>query len=166
MPATPGPKPKPHNVHKLHNPPKALAKERAAAKQGKTLPQLPVKTPDRPANLSDDAARAWTRMVNLIEPMKVFATVDGGALERMCETYALVRKLQDEVAEHGVTYWSDGPSGRLLKMNPAVAALRAADTLLKGYFIEFGMTPSARVRVHSGEGGDGPQGEDGEDLLD
>lgn len=161
--ATPGAKPTPLNVHRLVNPKKAAAKEAKAQKEGKTLPKLPVVTPDKPAFLSDDAARAWGRLVQLIEPMRVFATVDGAALERMCETYALIIKLQREVRDHGVTYWSDGPSGRLLKMNPAVAALRAADALYKAYLVEFGMTPSARVRVRSdGEGGAG----DGDDIFD
>jgi len=47
----------------------------------------------------------------------------------------------------GTTTTAQGDT--LIKGNPAVNQLRAADSQFKSYLIEFGLTPAARSKVHA-----------------
>lgn len=168
--ASPGRKPLPTNIIRLKGTSQAKLRERNERK-GNSEPKLPVWKPVAPASLSDGAVRAWAKLVPQIEPMRVLTQADEQALVRMCECLANIQICEKELREHGWTYWSenDDSGARTLKANPMVTALRGYEALFKNYLVEFGMTPSARVRVRPGDGGDGKGsgGGDGpEDLLD
>ena len=104
--------------------------------------------PDLPPGLSRVARTAWDRLAPLLDGMSVLTQVDGAALERMCESYAEIIRYQDLIDRDGATYMTTNEHGEMLiKGNPAVAMLGAADRRFKSYLTEFGLTPAARTKV-------------------
>jgi P27 family predicted phage terminase small subunit len=93
--------------------------------------------------------------------MGLLTVADAPALERMCSCYAKIRTLEAALTREGLTYRSpvldargqpvfdtDGlPVFGLVRMRPEVAALDAADKLLKSWLSAFGLTPADRSRV-------------------
>ena len=70
------------------------------------------------------------------------------ALERLCDCYADILACRELVARDGRTYTTTTAQGdTLIKGNPAVNQLRAADAQFKSYLVEFGLTPAARSKV-------------------
>lgn len=106
--------------------------------------------PVMPEGLSIDAAETWTRLVALLDGMGVMTLADAPALERLCECYADILACQKLIRRDGRTYTTTTNTGdTLIKANPAVAQLRAADAQFKSYLIEFGLTPAARSKVNA-----------------
>ena len=89
-------------------------------------------------------------MSALLDRTGVLTEPDALALERMCDTYADIQECRALIERDGRTYVTKNPAGdSLIKTHPAVAQLRAADTLFKSYLVEFGLTPAARSKVHA-----------------
>ena len=116
--------------------------------------------PSCPAHLSDASKVAWGQLCVILDRMRVLTEADALALERLCDCYADILASRELIARDGRTYWSRSPAGELLKANPAVVQLRAADSQFKAYLIEFGLTPAARSKVNAE-----PDGDEGKDPL-
>lgn len=126
----------------------------------KKEPQPNRVIPSCPEHLDDAAKVAWGKLVVLLDRIGVLTEADTMALERMCSVYAEILDCQDLIERDGRTYTTEDQLGNtLIKNNPAVNQLRAADMLFKSYLAEFGMTPSARSRVQV-------QGNDDKDKKD
>ncbi len=117
----------------------------------KNEPKPLLCVPEAPFHLSDDAKAAYARFARIAFDMGTLTEADGTALERMAEVYAEVLRYRNLVANEGATFTSD--SG-LIKANPAVSMLSDADRRLRGYLVDFGMTPSARSKVQVISNGD------------
>jgi P27 family predicted phage terminase small subunit len=132
-------------------------------KINKAEPKPKREIPSCPAYLSDVGKVAWGRLSVLLDRMGVLTEADGAALERLCDCYADILECRELIARDGRTYSSvttrttseEGEETTvqevksLLKANPAVAMLRAADAQFKSYLVEFGLTPAARSKVHA-----------------
>lgn len=117
--------------------------------------------PSCPAHLDDSGKVAWGRLSVLLDRMGVLTEADGFALERLCDCYTDILECRQLIAENGRTYTVATQTGEILiKGNPAVAQLRAADAQFKSYLIEFGLTPAARSKVNVD-----PDGDDKKDPL-
>lgn len=80
------------------------------------------------------------------------------ALERLCDCYADILACRELIERDGRTYTVMTAQGdTLIKGNPAVAQLRAADAQLKSYLVEFGLTPAARSKIQVTDGDEKPQ---------
>ncbi len=116
----------------------------------KTEPRPRREIPSCPAHLEDSGKVAWGRLSLILDRMGVLTEADTAALERMCDCYTDILECRDLIHRDGRTYSVTTPGGdALIKGNPAVGQLRAADALFKSYLVEFGLTPSARSKVHS-----------------
>ena len=101
-----------------------------------------------PETLDSIGVQCWKRLSALLDRTGVLTQPDELALERMCDAYADVHACRALVERDGRTYTTTGADGsKLIKQNPAVGQLRAADTLFKSYLTEFGLTPAARSKV-------------------
>ena len=153
----PGRRPKP-TVLKL------VEGNRGKRASNKAEPKPKREIPSCPAHLDDTSKVAWGRMCALLDRMGVLTEADVFALERMCDCYSEILQCQELIKRDGRTYSSvttqvideNGATNvtiqevkSLLKANPAVAMLADADRRFKGYLIEFGLTPSARSKVHA-----------------
>lgn len=103
-----------------------------------------------PEHMSEQAKLAWCSIVENYAHTNVIQKTDELALEQLCETYADVRTLQEEIAITGMNIFSTNRSGvQNIKRNPAVGTLAAARKDLRMWLVEFGLTPSARAKLHS-----------------
>ena len=106
--------------------------------------------PSCPAYLDDAGKVAWGRLCVLLDRMGVMTEADGPALERLCDCYSDILECRKLVERDGRTYVVKNNLGEtLIKGNPAVNQLRAADAQFKSYLVEFGLTPAARTKVHA-----------------
>jgi P27 family predicted phage terminase small subunit len=108
--------------------------------------------PVPPDHLSDGARRAWFALCPLLASMGIIAKADGIAFERLCECYAEVNELQAALRDGGrvqVVITKSGDSFE--RQRPQVAMLADADRRLKGYLVEFGLSPAARSKVNVAE---------------
>ena len=122
-------------------------------------PAVPSGMPEKPARLTDATARsAWARFGRILLDMGVLTVADGAALERLCECYSQVCRLQRDLENHGHTCLSgvetdkDGriiPGTGMVRARPEAALLADADRRLRGYLTDFGLTPSARGKIHA-----------------
>ena len=119
--------------------------------------------PSCPAHLTDEAKVAWGRLVVLLDRMGVLTEADTFALERLCDCYADILACRELIEIDGRTYSTIDQNGNILiKNNPAVNQLRAADAQFKSYLVEFGLTPAARTKLEV----DNPDGDNKEDPID
>ena len=119
-------------------------------KINKAEPKPARSIPSCPAHLSDSGKVAWGRLSVLLDRMGVLTDADGAALERLCDCYTDILECRELIKQDGRTYKTLTAQGdTLIKGNPAVAQLRAADAQFKSYLIEFGLTPAARSKVHA-----------------
>lgn len=105
--------------------------------------------PSCPAHLTDEGKVAWGRLVVLLDRMGVLTEADTFALERLCDCYADILECRELIDRDGRTYTTQSEGGTLIKTNPAVNQLRAADAQFKSYLVEFGLTPAARTKVNA-----------------
>ena len=114
----------------------------------KKEPKPRAKAPTCPAHLSVKAKAVWRKLCTLLGKMGVMTEADGLALERLCDCYADILACRELIERDGRTYTTiDQNSNTLIKNNPAVNQLRAADAQFKSYLVEFGLTPAARSKV-------------------
>ena len=115
----------------------------------KKEPKPAREIPSCPAHLSDEAKVAWGKLTVLLDRMGVLTEADVFALERLCDCYADILACRELVERDGRTYTTQSEGGTLIKTNPAVNQLRAADAQFKSYLVEFGLTPAARTKVNA-----------------
>ena len=133
----PGPAPQPTKLRKL---------------KGNTAHKAyPANEPDPkeasgycPRHLSDIARKEWRRVTPELRALGLFTIVDRAALEAYCECYATWRQAKELLRTEGLTFKTDKG---YLTQRPEVSIANNALKLMKGYLIEFGMTPSSRTRV-------------------
>jgi P27 family predicted phage terminase small subunit len=141
-----GPPPKPTRIRALEGNPgrRPLNKREPKPRQG---------IPRCPAWLGPEAKAAWRRMIPELRRMKILTFADGEALAAFCQTYARWRAAEEFLVKHGDVYPIRDEQGRVKCMAqfPQVSIARHQLHLLKGFYQEFGMTPSARTRIAVGD---------------
>ena len=117
-------------------------------KRKKRHPEPRHVIPSPPEHLSGRALVIWGSMVVILDRMQVLTEADGLALAQLCETASEVEELRAEIAKTGRIQRVKTTSGGYMKRHhPAVKMLQDADRRLKGWLLEFGLTPAARSRV-------------------
>lgn len=115
----------------------------------KREPKPKAKALTCPAHLSVKARAVFRKLNTLLNKMGVMTEADGLALERLCDCYADILACRELIERDGRTYKTVDQNGNtLVKNNPAVNQLRAADAQFKSYLVEFGLTPAARSKVN------------------
>lgn len=128
----------------------------------KKEPKPRTKAPVCPPHLDAKGKAVWKKLCTLLRRMGVMTEADGLALERLCDCYADILACRELIERDGRTYATiDQNSNTLIKNNPAVNQLRAADAQFKSYLVEFGLTPAARSKVNV----DLPDGDEKKDPL-
>lgn len=127
----------------------------------KKEPKPAREIPSCPSHLEDSGKVAWGRLSVLLDRMGVLTEADSFALERLVDCYTDILECRTLIARDGRTYTTDSQGGTLIKTNPAVNQLRAADAQFKSYLVEFGLTPAARSKVNA----EPPDGDEKEDPL-
>ncbi len=138
-----GPPPQPTELRLLRGNP---GKRRINTRE----PRPPSGTPVCPRWLSPEAKRAWRETVPVLKRMRILTQVDRDALTAYCQTYARWKAAEQFLDQHGAVYPIRDEAGKIRYMQPfpQVAIARTYLQVLRSYQQEFGMTPSARTRVH------------------
>jgi P27 family predicted phage terminase small subunit len=138
-----GPPPQPTDLRLLRGNP---GKRRINTRE----PRPPVTTPSCPRWLSPEAKRAWRETVPVLKEMRILTRIDRDALAAYCQAYARWKAAEQFLDQHGEVYPIRDESGKIKYMQafPQVFIARSALQTLRSYQQEFGMTPSARTRVH------------------
>lgn len=134
--------------------------KRALPKKGTEIPVV-VEEISPPPFLSDDAKVEWGRMLQALVALKLVSSLDRAAFAAYCQAYG--RWAQAERALATMRERDPNAAGLLVKttgdniiQNPLVGIANKAMADMVRYAAEFGMTPSARVRLN-GSGGGGAQ---------
>jgi len=117
-----------------------------------------VGLPMKPPFLSPEAQQEWTRVSQQLLDMGVLALIDRAALAAYCQAYG--RWEQAETALAKMAARDPVTRGMMIKttsgnaiQNPLVGSANKAMADMMRYAAEFGMTPSARTRIQTGNGG-------------
>ena len=76
--------------------------------------------------------------------LNLLTTIDQGHIEILCTQYSLYRLAEKDVRENGLIT-ENKRNGK--KPNPSIAIARESAKLYKSIAVEFGLTPSSRVRI-------------------
>ena len=117
--------------------------------------------PPCPEHLAGSGKEAWAKLSVMLDGMGVMTEADALALERLVDCYTDIMECRQLIERDGRTYTSESQGGTLIKTNPAVNQLRAADAQFKSYLVEFGLTPAARSKVNA----ETPDGDEEKDPL-
>jgi len=135
--------------------PKPTAQKIAEGNRGKRPlntrePQPRTDAPRCPNWLDKIAKAAWAQLVPQLREMGVLTTIDQHALAAYCQSYARWRKAEEFIQRHGEVFPIKDDDGNLkyLQQVPQVAIARNLLQMLNRYQQEFGLTPSARTRIH------------------
>ncbi len=108
-------------------------------------PDPPKGAPALPKDLAGEARAEWHRMIARLEASRTLSSVDDAVLYRYCQLHARAERLEGEIAKLASPFYDDHLGNP--KVHPAFAQLRSHDQVLRGYLVEFGLTPAARTRV-------------------
>lgn len=118
--------------------------------------------PDRPVELTGEAAREWDSIANELDAAGTLAVVDRGVLAAYCCAVADVLAARDAINREG--RWLTEPLqnskgdllGERVKEHPAVKLLDKATVRVRGLAADLGLTPASRSR--QGDTGSAEQG--------
>lgn len=112
--------------------------------------------PSAPAHLTDGAKLAWGALSTRLDRLGLLTELDAYALEQLCENYAEILVLREDIKTCGRFQTVTTQSGdQMERARPAMTQLNDAERRFKGMMCEFGLTPSARTRVATdGNGND------------
>jgi P27 family predicted phage terminase small subunit len=131
-----GRKPVPTNILAARGSP--TAKERAGE------PTPPLEAPEPPDELSDAARAEWTRIVPLLERLRLLARLDRAPLVIYCAAFARWQEAERHLAAQGVIVKS--PNGYPIQ-NPYLAVSNTAVAQMLKVLAELGLSPASRTRL-------------------
>lgn len=114
----------------------------------KREPKPARKKPTCPQWLSKEAKKAFRELARYLDNAGIITIVDGKALELLTEAYSEWKAARQVVQEKGATYSTITLQGaEMIRPRPEVGIAQDAWKRIKSILPEFGLTPSARVRL-------------------
>lgn len=131
-------------------------------KPAEGIPQVPIR-------LSARARFHWTRLVPLLQAMKILTVADGDALAGYCTVLVQWELAAAAIEKYGIIITeldylvslvpgaAPVPTGAVsMRVNPAVRIQSDALRQMRSFENEFGLTPASRSRLHVKSDGDVP----------
>ena len=106
-------------------------------------PRVRSGVPSCPRHLTGEARTEWERIVPELQVADLLKHVDRAALAAYCACYGRWCQAEEEIEQHGMLY----EANELKKVNPAVRIAQDSLSLMKGFLVEFGLTPASRSKV-------------------
>ena len=104
--------------------------------------------PTCPSWLAPEAKAEWKRVAPELERLGLLTALDRAAFSCYCQSWAAVRAYSKIVLEEGSVV--EGRQGSQ-KKHPLLASLNQAADAVRGWGVEFGLTPLSRSRMSVGE---------------
>jgi P27 family predicted phage terminase small subunit len=109
-------------------------------------PEPEISIPDAPDHLDADALAEWGRIATELYALGLLTRIDRAALAAYCITWSRWAAAERDIKANGATIINR--AGDTIA-NPSLRTADAALAQLKGFIGEFGLSPSARTRVHA-----------------
>lgn len=109
----------------------------------KTPPPFRRIPPERPEHLSELAGELWDRIVAELPRLGLLKDLDGPSLEMACEIYALWRDAKSKREKLGAL----GKNSQGVIVAPWTTLEMKAGAEFRNWCSEYGLTPSAEMRV-------------------
>ena len=140
---TRGPKPLPANVHLINGNPSK--KKFAVLADGS---RVPVEIPKPPAHLDAGAKREWRLISVELEKLGLIAAVDRAALGVYCVAFSSWEKAEKKLKDLGDDGLIESTPSGYKQISVWLQISNRAVEQMKSFLAEFGMSPSARMRVN------------------
>ena len=134
-----GRKPNPSRKNKLTGNP-----GKRPANKNEPQPDIPEKIPRAPRNLDATAKKEWRRMAKQLHRLGLLTVSDLSAFASYCSQYSIWYQATEAIREHGILVKAQ--SG-FPAISPWVSVANKAQTEMRKWLTEFGMTPSSRSRI-------------------
>ena len=130
----------------------------SAGREVKKPPPFKRLAPNPPTWLSREAKAEWNRVVPGLTRLDLVKPEDRSTLAAYCELWSRWVAAQASIRKHGLTVRNestrkDGTTSVWWTKNPAVAIAEQAETRLRQYANEFGLTPAAERNVSKRDDG-------------
>ncbi len=112
----------------------------------KNEPKPEKKAPKCPSWLEPEAKKEWRRMSKILEELGILTEIDASAFSGYCQAYARWKEAEEFLTKHGTIFKT--PSGYIQQV-PQVSIAQTYLKIMKDFCSEFGLTPSARSRIHA-----------------
>ncbi len=109
----------------------------------KAPPNFKRVAPRPPADLTDEAAAEWKRVVPGLQRLDLLKPEDRAMLVGYCETWSTFVAARDLVRREGLTI--EAKQGLL--PHPAVGIMRSSGKELRAFAVQFGLSPSAEMAL-------------------
>jgi P27 family predicted phage terminase small subunit len=121
-------------------------------------------SPTCPKHLNKGARAEWKRISADLSASGLLTTVDRAALGAYCAVYSRWVDAEESIAKFGLVIKS--PKSGFPIANPYVGIANTSLEQMRRWAVEFGMTPSARSRIHvENPGGNGGNGDAFTDFM-
>lgn len=118
--------------------------------------EFKISLPMPPPHLCDDAKVEWGRVASMLYALRLLSDADIAALAAYCSSYAIWKQAtealnkmaEQDTITRGLVIKT---SNKNIIQNPLLGIANTAAANMVRYASEFGMTPSARARIHSGD---------------
>lgn len=104
--------------------------------------------PSPPASLDKVAAAEWRRLAKELHTLGLLTSVDRGAFAGYCQSWSNWLGALKEIETGGAVVKS--PTGYPIQ-SPWISIANSALKQMRSFLVEFGMTPSSRSRIKTGE---------------
>jgi P27 family predicted phage terminase small subunit len=113
--------------------------------------KLPVRLPSAPRDMTASAKRHWQKNGKLLEEAGYVSEIDSLSLRLLCESVDQYLAALKHIGTYGLTVVETFKHGEREVINPAVKIKASAWREIVMLCRQFGMTPSARTGLPSGE---------------
>jgi P27 family predicted phage terminase small subunit len=107
--------------------------------------------PECPKHLAKAAKDEWNRITPELEKLGLLTRIDMAALAAYCQAYARWIEAEKMIKKHGVLVQT--PNGYPV-VSPYMTIINKALDHMKGFLVEFGLTPASRTRIGTAATGD------------
>jgi P27 family predicted phage terminase small subunit len=105
------------------------------------------KKPRRPSLLTGYAAKYWDKNLPIIWEEGTFSARHLSGFVLLCETYSLMKEMQDYCDAHGYTYDVTTKNDTITRRRPEYDIFLAQQKLVASMSAEYGLTPVASKRL-------------------
>ena len=131
--------------------PSAILKARGTYRADRARHEVkgPRGVPRCPAGLDKRAKQCWGQLLPMLESMGVLSRIDRNAIIRYCIDWSRWHQADQFLAKNGMVYPIKDGNGKTkcVAAFPQVAIVSKLGQSLMKFEQEFGMTPSARMRI-------------------
>lgn len=126
----------------------------AAGRPVPVAPKFVRQAPEPPEWLSDEARAEWDRVVPGLEGLDLVKPEDRATLATYCEVWARLVTANADIRTRGLVVENtstrkDGTESTWFTKNPAVSIAEQAETRLRQYANDFGLSPAGERMIAS-----------------